>query len=72
MNDDLRRLFDGLDDDAAACAAAVIVRLAGNRAARYTGRVVLTVDFGQGALFDSSWSEQLAGKRKRHVRSGGI
>lgn len=72
MNDDLQRLFDNLDPDAAECVEAVILRLASHKLAKYTGRVVLTVDFGQGSLFDASWSDQLAGKRKRQVRSGGI
>ena len=71
MND-LQQIFNNLDPDARECIEGILERMAMAKIRKHTGKIMVEFHYGQGVLSDSYWKEQLAGKRKRMVRSKGI
>lgn len=69
---DFLSVYENLDPEARKCVEEILKRMTMAKTRRHTGAVSIEFNFGQGALFDSHWKEQLAGKRKRVVRSSGI
>lgn len=70
--DDLQQLIENLNPEAQECIESILERMAMATIRKHTMKMVFEMNFDQGVLFDSFWKEQMAGKRKRTVRSRGI